>query len=255
MHRWAPSRSLEILFQRLFMRFGWGMVLLSSFQLVTRLLSSPSPQRRVLIISSGLAIPIWLGLTLWYRSLPPTKDRSDAFALAGIIFVGIQVSLVTWFLRDPMRLVVFFILLSVSGIFVRRVRTYLLCQALVLAAAAFAWIIAPPPAASSHWVFTQLILALGVGGLVHQLMRSLLYRVGHLLARLVEARRAMAELRSLIPICAACKSIRNDKGFWETVETYVERHTHSALTHGLCPTCLAAAREDYHRSLQADPPR
>ncbi len=44
-------------------------------------------------------------------------------------------------------------------------------------------------------------------------------------------------LRGLLPICAWCKNIRNDSGFWETLETYLHEHSEAELTHGICPQC------------------
>lgn len=45
------------------------------------------------------------------------------------------------------------------------------------------------------------------------------------------------ELRGLLPICAWCKKIRDDKGSWVWIETYIARHSHATFTHGLCPDC------------------
>lgn len=45
-------------------------------------------------------------------------------------------------------------------------------------------------------------------------------------------------LRGLLPICAWCKKIRDDKGYWKQVETYVEEHSEALFTHGICPECL-----------------
>ena len=47
----------------------------------------------------------------------------------------------------------------------------------------------------------------------------------------------ISELREMIPICAWCHSIRNDKGLYEKVEVYLTRLTGVALTHGICPAC------------------
>ena len=256
--RRAPSRSLEILYQRLLTRFGWGMALLSGLQIVTRALDPPSPWRLPLVLSATVALPVWILLTARLRANPPDKDRSDAFAFTGAAFVMLQLTLVTVLVRDPMRLAAHFTLLGLVGVFVRRRRTFLAALSLILVGIAVTWHLAPPPAASARWMATQLAFATMVGLLVHQLMRTLLYRVGYLLHRLMEARRAVKELRDLIPICAACKRMRNDTGYWETVESYLERHTQAALTHGLCPTCLAAAREELrqdrtHRSGAPDP--
>jgi integral membrane sensor domain MASE1 len=46
-------------------------------------------------------------------------------------------------------------------------------------------------------------------------------------------------LRGLLPICAWCKKIRNDLGYWEEVESYITNHSDATFTHGICPTCVA----------------
>jgi PAS domain S-box-containing protein len=45
-------------------------------------------------------------------------------------------------------------------------------------------------------------------------------------------------LRGLLPICALCKKIRDDKGYWQQVEVYVEGHSLAEFSHGICPDCL-----------------
>jgi len=45
-------------------------------------------------------------------------------------------------------------------------------------------------------------------------------------------------LRGMLPICAHCKRIRDDKGYWHRVEEYIEDHSNVEFTHGLCPDCL-----------------
>jgi hypothetical protein len=45
------------------------------------------------------------------------------------------------------------------------------------------------------------------------------------------------ELRGLLPICANCKKIRQDKEYWEQVETYLSRHSGLEFTHSICPEC------------------
>ncbi len=47
----------------------------------------------------------------------------------------------------------------------------------------------------------------------------------------------MKILRGLIPICAKCKNIRDDKGFWNRIESYLEHHSQAIFSHGLCPKC------------------
>gem|GEM_PF-1930311 len=48
------------------------------------------------------------------------------------------------------------------------------------------------------------------------------------------------ELKGLLPICANCKKIRDDSGYWNFVEHYIEKHTDAQFTHGLCPVCVEA---------------
>lgn len=55
---------------------------------------------------------------------------------------------------------------------------------------------------------------------------------------LKEANENIKILRGLIPICSRCKKIRNDEGYWEQVEVYIEQHSEADFTHGLCPDCL-----------------
>ncbi len=51
-------------------------------------------------------------------------------------------------------------------------------------------------------------------------------------------------LRGIVPICASCKMIRDDQGYWEQVDVYVRNHTEAEFSHGLCPTCLKALYPD-----------
>jgi hypothetical protein len=45
------------------------------------------------------------------------------------------------------------------------------------------------------------------------------------------------QLRGILPICASCKNIRDDQGFWHAVESYVQRHSDAEFTHSICPQC------------------
>lgn len=64
-----------------------------------------------------------------------------------------------------------------------------------------------------------------------------------------ELQAALAEiktLRGVIPICASCKSIRDDEGFWNRVESYISDHTPAVFSHGLCPDCLETEYPEFH---------
>ncbi len=57
-------------------------------------------------------------------------------------------------------------------------------------------------------------------------------------------------LSGLIPICAQCKKIRNDSGYWERIETYLRTHSGATFSHGLCPECAASARTEFQKVSQ-----
>jgi PAS domain S-box-containing protein len=44
-------------------------------------------------------------------------------------------------------------------------------------------------------------------------------------------------LRGLLPVCAWCRQVKNDSGYWETVEEYVQEHADVDFSHGMCPAC------------------
>ena len=56
-----------------------------------------------------------------------------------------------------------------------------------------------------------------------------------------ELKEALAHIRTLkdlLPICAKCKKIRDDQGYWKQIEQYISDHTDTRFSHGLCPECL-----------------
>ncbi|MEJ2696472.1 MAG: PAS domain-containing protein [Candidatus Sulfobium sp.] len=58
-----------------------------------------------------------------------------------------------------------------------------------------------------------------------------------LISELQEAVEKIKTLKGLLPICAWCKKIRDDSGYWKKVEDYLEEHTDALFTHGICPEC------------------
>lgn len=74
------------------------------------------------------------------------------------------------------------------------------------------------------------------------------------------ARDEVRQLSGLLPICASCKRIRDDRGYWHQVEQYIQSHSGAEFTHGICPECM---RQLYPRvadrvlgpAEETDPPR
>jgi PAS domain S-box-containing protein len=60
----------------------------------------------------------------------------------------------------------------------------------------------------------------------------------NLILELKDALAKIKTLTGLIPICAWCKKIRDDQGYWKKVETYIREHSDASFTHGICPDCL-----------------
>jgi len=55
---------------------------------------------------------------------------------------------------------------------------------------------------------------------------------------LQDALTKIKRLQGLLPICASCKKIRDDKGYWNELEAYISDHSEAEITHGFCPDCL-----------------
>ncbi|MBC8277842.1 MAG: DUF3365 domain-containing protein [FCB group bacterium] len=65
------------------------------------------------------------------------------------------------------------------------------------------------------------------------------------ISELQEALRQIKTLKGLIPICASCKKIRDDKGFWSNVEVYIRDRTDAEFSHGICPDCAEKLYGDF----------
>jgi len=65
-----------------------------------------------------------------------------------------------------------------------------------------------------------------------------------LVSQLKEALAEIKTLKGFIPICALCKKIRDDEGYWDQLEAYISKHTDAKFTHGLCPECVEKYRAE-----------
>jgi HAMP domain-containing protein len=64
---------------------------------------------------------------------------------------------------------------------------------------------------------------------------------------LQKAMNKISTLRGLLPICAACKKIRDDKGYWNQIETYIMEHSEADFSHGICPDCAKELYGEYFK--------
>jgi PAS domain S-box-containing protein len=58
------------------------------------------------------------------------------------------------------------------------------------------------------------------------------------------------QLRGMLPICSSCKRIRDDEGYWRQIEVYIQEHSATIFSHGLCPECLKRLYPEYTDNLE-----
>ena len=59
-----------------------------------------------------------------------------------------------------------------------------------------------------------------------------------LIGDLREALDNVKTLRGLLPVCSECKKVRDDEGYWQRIDTYIEEHSDAQVSHGICPDCV-----------------
>jgi len=93
-----------------------------------------------------------------------------------------------------------------------------------------------------------LIVVIGIGaGIVAKAQRrrdQVLMEKERLIQELQDALGEVKTLSGLIPICASCKKIRDDTGYWNRIETYIEARSEADFSHGICPECAKTLYPD-----------
>lgn len=80
-----------------------------------------------------------------------------------------------------------------------------------------------------------------VGSRIIALQERLAGKVRELRAALGQIR----TLRGIVPICAGCKKVRDDEGYWKQVESFISAHSEATFTHSLCPECVVRLYPEY----------
>ncbi len=63
-----------------------------------------------------------------------------------------------------------------------------------------------------------------------------------------QLKKALAEvkiLRGMLPICSICKNVRDDKGYWKKIESYIQQHSEARFSHSICPDCAKKHYPDF----------
>lgn len=91
-----------------------------------------------------------------------------------------------------------------------------------------------------------LLLVVGVAGLIRWRTARLARRARQLETAVAEALSSAKILRGLLPICAHCKKVRDDQGYWTRIEDYISRHSEADFSHGFCPDCIEKHYAELH---------
>jgi hypothetical protein len=73
-----------------------------------------------------------------------------------------------------------------------------------------------------------------------------------LIAQLQEALTKVKQLSGMLPICARCKKIRDDKGYWSQIEVYIRDRSEAEFSHGICPECAKELYPEIYSKIQSD---
>jgi hypothetical protein len=110
----------------------------------------------------------------------------------------------------------------------------------------------PPLFYQTRWfhVLAAVLIALALVAVPLLRVRQLRLRARELDQRVQEAVGELKVLSGLLPICAWCKKIRDDRGYWSKIEAYLSARTEAQFTHGICPDCTKKmiAEESFGRS-------
>jgi HAMP domain-containing protein len=74
-----------------------------------------------------------------------------------------------------------------------------------------------------------------------------------LIEELRDALSNIKTLKGLLPICASCKKIRDDKGYWNQLESYISSHSEAGFSHGICPDCVRVLYPDFKNDSPDEP--
>lgn len=250
---WAP---FEARVAGAFLRgYRWIAGLVGGFNLLVSVYTFTQPQihhHRALSLELGIAGMGYLAFAWvpWTRVPDPAKGTL-AFRLL-MVWCALDALAMARISGDPTQHVNYIILLIGAG-FTYPGRLNLEFGILVvLVSLALA---GGPPAPWDIWIpayFLAGMVSVCLSLLVRRLVSEVkllhekdLQTVAALQATLDQVR----TLQGLVPICSYCKQVRNDDGFWEQVEAFVESHSMASFSHGVCPQCEGRLRDEFEASV------
>lgn len=174
-------------------------------------------------------LPGWKRLMVW---------NAPVFITCSALFCTMQVCLDDPGLFSPYSTGLFFAFAGIFSTAGLRSAHSLLAMVLSFLVFAFAVAVVSPVNREIFLVYSfflpGIILVFGYAGyLVERISRDSFSAS----ARLGDSLAMVKRLSGLLPICASCKRIRDDGGYWDQVDHYISRHSEAEFTHGLCPDC------------------
>ncbi len=109
------------------------------------------------------------------------------------------------------------------------------------------------PRIAFTYIMHTLVWAIGLAAIVfaaRKLNKSEAERE-KIISKLQESISEVKVLSGLLPICASCKKIRDDKGYWNMLEVYIRDHSEAEFSHGLCPECMMKVYPDHYKKIEA----
>jgi DNA-binding response OmpR family regulator len=99
--------------------------------------------------------------------------------------------------------------------------------------------------------YQEVIARLNAHLTIRRLQQDLVEKNAELQAKNEELQQALDQVKllsGLLPICANCKKIRDDQGYWQDVAGYIRDHSEAEFTHGICPDCMQKLYPDLYAS-------
>ena len=248
-----PNRLIDMLFQRLLLLLCLGVAGYSFVLFLIRFLQSwVQPLHPILLITPICSALILISVGVLTKQRVPDQASLDRAVSLVVVLLGVNLTIGSLWVKDPTRLFHFAPLLAVFGTFLRSRRLFYINLAALTATLALAWSWSPFPPESAGMALSIFVGAGILGVLAHLMMVALVQRVNRLLSRLMNARASIRSLESLIPICAHCKKMRNDLGYWEQVESYISSRTRTSFSHGICPECVKKLYPEYQKKVDEE---
>lgn len=206
------------------------------------------------ILASGIAFSFYKDFFKYWQGTIAFLVTTASFGIFWMIVIGTEPNKYYYFMGNM--LVIFFGLTLIRARFLWAIATHVL--ALIMFGITITFLTkCPLSVALSYWF--SLVSAFLIGGvanygmeyfarknfyLMHRLEREedRLKNANRLLQNQFEelknAKKEIKILTGLIPICANCKKVRDDQGYWNQIENYITENSEAKFSHALCPECL-----------------